>query len=147
MNKHTQTHRPGVNFTNIFWAAFLYESQTNSFYVLKYFLRHKEIGAKAGHKLMVKLTIVRSLILPCCKVQSHHKEICLNVENFTKCLCCWIFFGNKESNLKIEFLFLEKYCSGYYVYFLRVHGIVLLSWDVIDTFLPLWFKYVKDLAA
>ncbi len=79
---------PGVNFTN---SSFFVRKSNEPLLCTKRFFRLKEIGAKAGHKLMVKLTIVQSLILPCCKVQSHHKEICLNVENFTKCLRCWIF--------------------------------------------------------
>ncbi len=43
---------PGVNFTNIFGAAFLHESRMCSISVLK-------VGAKAVHIMLVKLTTGR----------------------------------------------------------------------------------------
>jgi hypothetical protein len=50
---------PGVNFTNILRAAFLYESFLCSFYVLTIWaciFLQKVFGAKAAHKMLVKLT-------------------------------------------------------------------------------------------
>jgi hypothetical protein len=49
----------GVNFTNILRAAFLYQSSLHSFHVLticvcKFW--QKDFGAKAAHKMLVKLT-------------------------------------------------------------------------------------------
>ncbi len=47
---------PGVNFTNILWAVFLYGIQTSSSFVPKFrlcFSQRKKIGAKAGHKMLV----------------------------------------------------------------------------------------------
>jgi hypothetical protein len=49
----------GVNFTNILRAAFLYESFLRSFYVLTIWVCifwQKDFGAKAAHKMLVKLT-------------------------------------------------------------------------------------------
>ncbi len=51
--------KPGVNFTNILWAAFSYKSFLRSFYVLTIWVCNfwrKEFGAKAAHKMLVKLT-------------------------------------------------------------------------------------------
>ncbi len=49
----------GVYFTNIFWAAFSYESRMSSFYVLELrfnFPKRNENDAKGAHKMLVKLT-------------------------------------------------------------------------------------------
>ena len=53
--------RPGVNFTNILHALFLHKSLMSSFSVDKLrfdFSWRKDIGAKAAHKTLVKLTTV-----------------------------------------------------------------------------------------
>jgi hypothetical protein len=50
---------PGVNFTNILLAAFSYKSSLCSFYVLTIWVVNfwrKDFGAKAAHKMLVKLT-------------------------------------------------------------------------------------------
>jgi hypothetical protein len=50
---------PGVNFTNILSAPFSYKSFLRSFYVLTYWACNfwqKNFGAKAAHKILVKLT-------------------------------------------------------------------------------------------
>ena len=49
----------GVNFTNILWPAFSYKSVLSSFFVLTVWLcilLAKNIGAKAAHKMLMKLT-------------------------------------------------------------------------------------------
>ncbi len=49
-----QQSRPGVNFTNILWAAF---AQLFSTYSLAFLIFWRnDIGAKAAHKMLVKLT-------------------------------------------------------------------------------------------
>jgi hypothetical protein len=51
--------KPGVNFTNILRAAFSYESFLHHFYVLTIWVCNfwqKDFGAKAAHKMLVKLT-------------------------------------------------------------------------------------------
>ncbi len=51
--------RPGVNFTNVIHAAFMYESCECSFFVLTFlFVLYwcKTFSAKAGRRLLVKLT-------------------------------------------------------------------------------------------
>ncbi len=56
---------PGVNITNILRAAFSYESFLRSFYVLKIWVCNfwrNDFGAKAAHKMLVKLTPGNSLI-------------------------------------------------------------------------------------
>jgi hypothetical protein len=48
-----------VNFTNILQAAFSYQSSLRTFYVLKIWVCNfwqKDFGAKAAHKMLVKLT-------------------------------------------------------------------------------------------
>jgi hypothetical protein len=48
-----------VNFTNILQAAFSYQSSLRTFYVLTIWVCNfwqKEFGAKAVHKMLVKLT-------------------------------------------------------------------------------------------
>ncbi len=55
--KHRWTR--GVNSTNVFEVAFLQENQTSSISVIKLDFIYSEIGAKAAHKMLVKLTIVR----------------------------------------------------------------------------------------
>jgi hypothetical protein len=48
-----------VNFTNILWAAFSHQSSLHSFYVLTIgfvIFWQKDFGAKAAHKMLVKLT-------------------------------------------------------------------------------------------
>ncbi len=50
---------PGVNLTNILRAAFSYECFLRSFYVIKIWdviFWQKRFGAKAAHKMLVKLT-------------------------------------------------------------------------------------------
>ena len=46
----------GGNFTNIWWAAFLYRSVLHIFSELFVIFWHKKIGEKAAHKMLVKLT-------------------------------------------------------------------------------------------
>jgi hypothetical protein len=48
MHRKAKAFRPGINFTNILGAAFSYKS-----FVLFW---HKNICAKAAHKMLVKLT-------------------------------------------------------------------------------------------
>jgi len=51
-------NKPGVNFTNILWAAFSNESVLKLFYFLHFgfvIFCQKKMGAKAAHKLLVKL--------------------------------------------------------------------------------------------
>ncbi len=53
--------RPGVNFTNILRAAFLCDSVLARFLYLQFgflIFCQKNIGAKAAHKMLVKLTSV-----------------------------------------------------------------------------------------
>jgi len=48
-----------VNFTNILQAAFPYQSSLHTFYVLTIWVCNfwqKDFGAKAAHKMLVKLT-------------------------------------------------------------------------------------------
>jgi hypothetical protein len=48
-----------VNFTNILHAAFSYQSSLRTFYVLTIWVCifwRKDFGAKAAHKMLVKLT-------------------------------------------------------------------------------------------
>jgi hypothetical protein len=48
-----------VNFTNILCAAFSYQSSLHSLYVLTIWVSNfwrKDFGAKAAHKMLVKLT-------------------------------------------------------------------------------------------
>jgi hypothetical protein len=56
---------PGGNFTNILRAAFSYESFLLSFLCLQFgfvIFWRKDFGAKAGHKMLVKLTPVACTI-------------------------------------------------------------------------------------
>jgi hypothetical protein len=51
--------QPGVNFTNILWAAFSYKGFLRSFYVVTIWVRNfwrNVFGAKAAHEMLVKLT-------------------------------------------------------------------------------------------
>jgi hypothetical protein len=54
-----QIWKPGVNFTNILRAAFSYKSFLHSFMCLQFgfvIFWQKYLGAKAAHKMLVKLT-------------------------------------------------------------------------------------------
>jgi hypothetical protein len=56
---HLKALQRTVNFTNILQAAFSYQSSLHSFYVLTIWVSifwQKDFGAKAAHKMLVKLT-------------------------------------------------------------------------------------------
>ena len=64
---HFVRSSPGVDFTKILRAAFSYESLLSSFLYLRLrfvFFWRKEIGVKAAHRMLVKLTTVLSIFWP-----------------------------------------------------------------------------------
>jgi hypothetical protein len=73
-NLYSYFETSSVNFTNILQAAFSYKSFLCSFYVLTswvFIFCRKDFGAKAAHKMLVKLT-------PGCQISN----IYLNVVHF-----------------------------------------------------------------